>query len=376
MSDIWNEFEKIAVEQGLISEAEEGEKERNKAVRYDSLSDDAIRFLYNLEPENIFEEKDIIEAAHPETFVVGPAYDAMNAVIENINQRQDIMSYIALKQPNGHLTQRRYVAAKANLTNSLIRSAFLLDNREEDQLMALADSCTERLVKEAAVQAVLVPAAIAAGAAAVLGTAYYFLYGATTAQNVYVNSKMTLESLQPLSNQSYAEGIKTDISTLIEMASEIYQQKDVLGKITSVDAAITEAEKNPVEIKQIQTNLKNYILQLQKVYKAIPEWVNKIQLVHSATTEEQSDFWAKLWKGLGSVVWSSHEKLIDNLYGQTNWTTAGRTGGLYQAISEELVRVSQYIGAAKQHATEGIKQREIEAQKTAEPAPIELPEGW
>jgi hypothetical protein len=47
--DIWDEFEKIAVAQGLISVADDDKQPKSKDR--DSLSDDAIRLLYNIEPE-------------------------------------------------------------------------------------------------------------------------------------------------------------------------------------------------------------------------------------------------------------------------------------------------------------------------------------
>jgi hypothetical protein len=245
MSDIWNEFEKIAVEQGLISIADDEKQDDSTKMpaRYDSLSDDAIRLLYGVEPESIFEKnKTIIEIAHPETAIVGRTYDAMNAVIENLHERQDIMAYIALKMPNGHLTHRRYVAARQDLVNALVRSAFLLENREESDLVTLADSCTDRLVKKTILKEAIAPLAVAAIAGILLGGVYYLGWGATTAQNVYINSQKVLEVLNSLSDKPYAAGIRSDVTKLMQMAQQVYAIKDQLAQVQSVDMAINTAQ--------------------------------------------------------------------------------------------------------------------------------------
>lgn len=356
MSDIWNEFEKIAVEQGLISTAAENEEREQEdptkmPARYDSLSDDAIRLLYGVEPESIFEKnKTIIEIAHPETAIVGRAYDAMNAVIENPHERQDMMTYIALKMPNGHLTQRRYIAAKQDLVNSLVRSAFLLENREESDLVTLADSCTERLVKKEIVKEAFGPLAIVGIAAALLGGVYYLGWGATTAQNVYANSQKVLEILNSLSDKPYAAGIRADVSKLMQMAQQIYAVKDHLAQVQSVDMAInvSQVESYQAKVNAINTRINNYIEQLQKVYQSIPDWVNKIKVVHSTTTDTSSDWWAKL-TGLAKPFYDTDdEELIDALYGKGDWFGAGRSGGLYQAIKEDIQKMSTAMQAGQQ----------------------------
>jgi hypothetical protein len=358
MSDIWNEFEKIAVEQGLISTAaEDGEREQEDPTkmpaRYDSLSDDAIRLLYGVEPESIFEKnKTIIEIAHPETAIVGRTYDAMNAVIENLHERQDMMAYIALKMPNGHLTQRRYIAARQDLVNSLVRSAFLLENREESDLVTLADSCTERLVKKKTILKEAVAPLIIAGiaaAATLLGGVYYLGWGATTAQNVYTNAQKVLDVLNSLSDKPYAAGIRSDVSKLIQMAQQVYSVKDQLAQVQSVDMAInaTQAESHQAKVDAINTRIGNYIEQLQKVYQAIPDWVNKIKIVHSTSTETSSDWWAKL-TGLAEPFYDTDdEELIDALYGKSDWFGAGQSGGLYQAIKEDIQKMSTAMQAGQ-----------------------------
>lgn len=371
MSDIWNEFEKIAVQQGLVSEdglVSEAQNEQNEERtspepskmpdRYDSLSDDAVRLLYNVEPETIFEKgKTIIEVAHPETAVAMRAYDAMNAVWENEHQRQDMMAYIALKQPNGHHIQKRYVAAKQDLVGSLTRAAFLLDNREEYGLMTLADSCTERLIEgedekknftKEAVDPLTI--GIGVGVAALLGGAYYVLYGTTTATDVYRNSQQVLQALDSLNNQPYAAGIRKDVTNIMQMAQQVYALKNNLANIQSVDTAVKTVKDSKYQglVEVTDTRIKNYVAQLHKVQAAIPGWIAKIKMVHNTSTEGQSDWWGKLRGLTDPFFWSADETLIDRLGGQKNWLGEGSTGGLYEAIGKDIQLMSQAIQAAQQ----------------------------
>ena len=96
--DIWEEFEKIAISQGLVSEADQNDPIPGKT--HSESFDDTISLLYGIKPESIYDnKKTIVENAHPETAVMMRAYDAMNGVVENLHQRQDMMAYIALKMP-------------------------------------------------------------------------------------------------------------------------------------------------------------------------------------------------------------------------------------------------------------------------------------
>jgi len=395
MSEIWNEFEKIAVEQGLIAEAQEDERtERPQEdsskmpARYDSISNDAIRLLYGLKPETIFEKnKTIIEVAHPDTAVAGRAYDAMNAVWENEHQRHDMMAYIALKMPNGKLIQKRYVAAKQDLVNALVRSAFTLDNQDEYELMALADSCAERLnkrgeeVQEGFYKRALGPVAVTGIVAAValqLGAAWYLFWGPQTAQSVYINAQQVLESLSNLSSQPYAGGIRTDVENLMRLAEDVYEVKDQLAEVRSVDEAITMAQsaEHRTTVEAINQRIHAYIAQLRKVQRAIPGWVAKIEAVHATSTEGSSDFLAKLKGIFGPFYDTDAEDLIEKLYGQKAWMGLGegRSGGLYEAINKDIEVMTKIMAAARQEVQQKIPQLETPEAPAPAPAPkAEMP---
>ena len=362
MDEIEKFMYKCMLSQGLISVAEEDGQSGTLPRSYDSLSDDAIRLLYNIEPEPE-KKKNIVEFAHPETFVVGRAYDAMNSIVENEQQHQDMMAYIALKMPNGQLTQRRYVAAKKELLDSLIRSAFTLDNQEEESLMVLADSCAQRL-EERQIKKAIAPLAIAGIAAAVLGLGYYFFSGAPPAEDVYQNAQKVITALEPLSDRAYAAPIRRDMANAMNMAKQVYNVKTQLVPIHSVDESISAAqkedEKNRAEAAhQIVTN---YMNQLAKIKGAIKGWTSAIRIMAGEDTEERGSWSAKLHALTRSFTDTPEETLIYALEGKSDAFSAikqfapgkqeNTSGGLLGAIDQELIKFQGAIDVAKEKTPE------------------------
>jgi len=378
--DIWDEFEKIAVAQGLISVAEEDGQSGTLPRSYDSLSDDAIRLLYNIEPEPE-KKKNIVEFAHPETATVGRAYDAMNSVVENEQQHQDMMAYIALKMPNGQLTQRRYVAAKKELLDSLIRSAFTLDSQEEEKLMVLADSCAQRLEERQMKKEAIAPLAVAGIAAAVLGLGYYFFSGAPPAEDVYQNAQKVITALNPLSDRAYAAPIRRDMINAMNMAKQVYNVKTQLVPIHSVDESISAAQQEDEKKKaeaahQIVTN---YMNQLAKIKGAIKGWASAIRIMASEDTEERGSWSAKLHALTRSFTDTPEETLIYALEGKADVFSTikqfapgkqeSTSGGLLGAIDQELVKFQGAIDVAKEKTPEIHETLAQAASKEAQPKP-------
>ncbi|MCK9567749.1 hypothetical protein M0R72_02215 [Candidatus Pacearchaeota archaeon] len=348
--DIWNEFEKIAVVQGLISVADEDEQPKSKAR--DSLSDDAVRLLYNIEPEPE-KKKSIIEFAHPETSVVGRAYDAMNSIVENEQQHQDMMAYIALKMPNGHLTQRRYVAAKKDLLDSLIRSAFTLDHQEEDGLMTLADSCAQRLGERQITKEAIAPVAVGAIAVALLGLGYYFYSGAPPAENVYQNAQKVITAAEGVEDHINVKAIKQDMAYLMNLAKQVNTVKGQLEPIRSIKDSI-DAAKQPSEVAKAEaahSAITNFHTVLGKFKEQIPIWVKQIQTMSSDTdTTERGEWMAKFHEFTSAITDTPEEKLIFALQGKSDMfgslkqfvpgtTGASMRGGLLGAINQELAKI-------------------------------------
>ena len=64
----------------------------DKYPRMDSQDIDIIESLYNVKPDSSVEyERNIIDRAHPHSVVISPAYDKINGLVENENERHDII---------------------------------------------------------------------------------------------------------------------------------------------------------------------------------------------------------------------------------------------------------------------------------------------
>ena len=202
MSDIFDDYAKIAIEQGLIKEASEVGDETNQ--RFDSLSDDDIRSLYGVKPNG--EEEHILDQAHPESAYVAPAYDKMNGLVENLFERQDIMAWIATKPNDGKHTNERYVKASQDLTMALLNTAFLLDRTGNEELMKLADSCAKRLsdshepkLKKEAIEPLTIGIIVAVSLLATTAVASQHL---TVTQGIIPASVLAIEKLSDLLEDS------------------------------------------------------------------------------------------------------------------------------------------------------------------------------
>jgi hypothetical protein len=150
-SEIFNNFIKIAQEKGMISPdaPEKAKKILESNPRMDSLNADAISKLYGLKPDapkDMQYDKNIVENAHPNPVVVAPSYDKLNGLVENLNERQNILLNIVNKNNDGLLTQHKY--AEQDLLLSLVSIANDLDNREQPELMTLADACLWQVSNE------------------------------------------------------------------------------------------------------------------------------------------------------------------------------------------------------------------------------------
>jgi uncharacterized membrane protein len=158
-SDIFDSYAKIAEEQGLVSLSEEEEKsqsdkpkesakmkqyKKSPTPRMGSDTIEIIEALYGVKPDNSIEyENNIMESAHKTPVVIAPAYDRLNALVENNIERSNIMCDIALKQNDSNITHHRY--AEKELLLQLVRVANDMDNSGNEDIRVLADACIEKL---------------------------------------------------------------------------------------------------------------------------------------------------------------------------------------------------------------------------------------
>jgi hypothetical protein len=294
----------------------------------------------------------------------------MNSIVENLHQRQDIMTWIAEKNPDGLLIQKRYVKAHQDLINSLVRAGFLLDNSEESELMSLADSCAIRLDSNIKKEAFW---PLAGGVAATLGALWYFINGSDTAQNVFANAGRVLEALKGLETQPYYNTIYEEVSTLRTTAQAAFSKRSQV-----ISDATNKKATSPENIKF----LNDYAMQLDKVLRDINDWQVQITNQQQNDTTEHSDWYSKLM-GITKYLYrftDNQEKLVAALgapmedykgimYGQS------KGAGLYEAIINEKRIISQFIRSQQTPQKLDTEPKPlIQTDKPQSPTPVKAPE--
>lgn len=252
-SEIFESFIKIAQDKGLVSKdaPEKAIKQLSKTHRHDSLSADDIAKLYGIKPETpegMKYTRNIIEDAHPDTVIIGPAHDKLNGLFENNNERQDIILNIVNKNNNGQLDNHKWAEQKLLLT--LVRLGNDLDNKNKDELRALSDACLSQVSHPFKKEAWVLP--VAAGAALVIGALYAQQHLPFANEGLQTNSQKLIEEIDQLinSNTNWGVGVKYKP----EFVAEMEQFKTKVAELTTVaesaDQLIANIQK-PREAKEV-----------------------------------------------------------------------------------------------------------------------------
>jgi hypothetical protein len=243
-SEIFESFVKIAEEKGLISKGtpEENKADLERTHRADSLSIDDIAHLYGVKPDAPADAKykrNIIEVAHPEPVVIAPSYDKLNALVENDQERQNILLHIVNKTNDGSIAQRKY--AQRELVLSLVRLGNDMDNRGQDDLCALADVCLRQsssgAIKKQAQWQIIIPTL-----AMLAGGFYAKQHLPFHSDGFDIDYQKAVKELDDLvnSNDNWGVGYKLNPST-IQLAQEI---KGKLGELkVAVDGVLDDLDK-------------------------------------------------------------------------------------------------------------------------------------
>ena len=263
-SEIFDNFIKIAQEKGIISPnaPEQAKKKLENNPRADSLDISAIESLYGTKPntpKDMEYKRNIIDIAHPESAIASPSYDKLNGLVENGNERQDIILNILNKMPTGQLTNKKYAeqvsaiykSAEKDFILSLVSLGNDLDNQNKTELRVLADHCldqtyanvkTKQLVKTA-----IAPMVVVAILAAAAGSIYAYNHLDNKARNYPADYKRLTDELADLSEGDITVGFgreltpegKTyvrNIKTRIDEFDKIYQQCEPYIKALGIPA--------------------------------------------------------------------------------------------------------------------------------------------
>jgi hypothetical protein len=247
MSEIFKAYTQLAIEKGLVKNAEEDKDAKKRAPTGSTLS--SVEVLYGVKPNEKEDETHIMEQAHPGTVVIAPSYDAINGLVENNIQRQNIIINQLMK-PNRGIADLPKLA-KQDLIFELVRISNDLDNANEVELCKLADACIEQLaVKNAgagtlaggAAAALAVgtggfgPVAIAVTVAAVGTAIWLYNHFSGSSKGLSMDIKSVEDAIANLQETSWYEtNLRGEFKKVL---SSIYTQvedyKHVAGAFTAI----------------------------------------------------------------------------------------------------------------------------------------------
>lgn len=366
-SSIFEEYTKIAVDKGLLSNSKELKKTAAEEKKKDLSS---IEILYGLKPNGKEDEKTIIEKAHPTTFVAAPSYDKLNGIVENEEQRHNMIMEILNLPRHGNYELHRH--AEQELVNELIRLSFKLGNEDEIELMQLAGTCVESIHKKAVAQFAL-PAIGILGA----GLGLYSVYKnfASFASTVPESCASTLEQipkfieLAPLTSEKMTElkqgveYIKSLYASAIKKAEELRTRKAGVLNVEQ-GAGTQELQLYKKDMTNFATNLIKSV-EGQEGYKVLEsfkkaatllsERINTIYLPLVKTTEVSGD---SDWKHLWGLAGNSQKDLINSLQSLAKSLTESVT-----KITEKQAAIKAYVEQHEKTLTEQLQQAEKPAEK-------------
>jgi hypothetical protein len=342
-SDVFDNFVKIAQKEGLISESEHAEHTEKDFPetnpRMDSLSIEQIGKLYNNKPQTFKEmeyKRNIIEIAHPESLVISPSYDKLNGLIENENEGQDIRIHISLKEPDGHLVQRKY--AEKEFLLSLVRVANTLDNNGQEELRVLADVCLEQAAapKKKLEKKAIAPLLIIGAIAATAGLFYLQQHMDLSSQGFQRDYQTTDQAIDALLQEHNSWGIGYTYTTdFIEMVTELKQ------KLATLAAAI---EKTTPIIKQVEKPrglkaLKDWATvaqqsETQEGVQAVEELKNTIEEVFPFIDQVIADFKSPGFKQRAIASSGKATSLLDSIPGLRGGS--GLMSDKFDALAQDL----------------------------------------
>ena len=263
MSDIFNNYAKIMEEKGLLKNAQRSSETK---TRPQGIDPEAIQMLYHVKP-NGKDEKPIVEQAHPEPAYVAPAYDRMNGLVENVQERQNMLLEIMEDPQHGKLTHHRYVHANNELLQELIRVATYMDNKNEEDLMKLADDCAFKLTKSATPIFAAIP--FLTWALAAKAVAYTALAGGAYA--------------------AISNGVNLSAGVIQDAESVIEESRDII----SPDWWVLEDDELPPEVKEqvrqlqsLAVKVKNSSSEANRMRNALLKTLKKTEAAIESPNEE------------------------------------------------------------------------------------------
>ena len=333
MNEIFDDYAKIMMDKGLVKDSAPKKKDKEDIRGVDL---EAIQMLYGIKP-NGKDLASIIEQAHPEPVIIAPSYDRLNGLVENIQERQDAMIEIALKPNNGKLTQHRYVKANQELLHEVIKAAFLMDSHNEEKLMKLADSCMERIHKEAILGTVLLGLGVLTWATISLVQNF----GDQLDQGVSLNSERALDRLQSLRDDWPEQD-----DTIDRLMDDISTVKSLNEELTSINLSAHDKDAT-AKANQAKQKLSSYVSAVHLLSKRIRKF-----LAFASSMEEAKGEHTWLSEYLGNYG-ASLERIWQSVAGSDVEQTVDILNTLNSSLNKSLSSMRSLFNKAFESAQEG-----------------------
>lgn len=383
-SDIFEEYAKIALAEGLIQDRKENHLEKKLDVKKErkfTSRKDLDNFkglydekLYNLKPEQEYKYKEnISESAHKKTQNLIPSYGE-NGIVENLNEAHEIILEKVQKTPNATLLQ--FVKAENELLTELIRIADYLELNNETSLVKIADTCINQLdvkvkskkknIKKSSYDVVITkkaigPAAVVglglAGVAAVYGIIYAYnniSIDRGTIQNFDAAKKELTEVLNDHESSSLEESIRIALSRLEDLKAKfINHNNTTLKDKTFMTEEELDKYKETNEFKKALEDLKELNKLVSVSRQQFKVLVQQLYALHESSDYYESDnaerFSSKWWHNLGRDVGK-----VFNTSGPKDAALA--LENVCNSLNKFLVNQSSQLKSGEQKAKENVIQ--------------------
>jgi hypothetical protein len=284
----------------------------------------------------------------------------MNAIVENLKQRHDIMTWIATRIPDGHLGMRRYVAARKELTDELVRLGFSLDNGNDESLMKLADDCAGRVDGEILKNALIGDLVFYGAVIAALAGAGWLLWGDDVAQGVIASAQAVLNSIDALEGdtnqypfentviqqrgrQKMYAGIRPNLEDLIQ-AAETFEENKEDAFLGNTQEEMVQRVSAIAARGDITRDAKRYKRLLVAAKRLIGDdnrgWINFLNAIapkQEAPSGILEEYWGKLVGVYEKVMGNPYENIADQLE------------NLASEIDRALEEASAFENLSRQH---------------------------
>lgn len=396
-SDIFDEYCKIMVEKGFVKEASETDPDKltEEAKIKDKEYKDTIQALYGLKIKTNDSDKSVLEQAHPGKLVIAPSYDRVNGLVEDLQERHNIMVGIVNKMPNGAQTQHRY--AEKALLDELIRLGFSLDNAGEDKLCKVADECALRLTNQMAKQAgqqeyrikkqawafllnPMVWKAVAVGVGAIAAYAgYKNTFGENISEGIIPDAKKALSELQDVQNKVVGlDKKKVDywvsnlnyLLSVLPAALNIVQRSEPIPTIRTTDDAVNAQEHIEMNKRDID-KLKEYDKYFQKLSTALSAFAGDVaNMKGSGSTEPTNEIWKTLegvWEGVVGSDFSEARRALVTLAQSLNKQIAD----FESLMTDGAEKAKEKAGEVEQHLIKLVDDEKAQAAKPSLEEPLD-----